>query len=1279
MEFSDKIKYVRDKLELSQEELAKELKVSFATVNRWEQGNVVPHNSTSLKLDEFCKNKNINFEEEPNINNGLNLITARQIENWFSLNQRDSQGSFPELIERLIIECNKSNFNRLRFPSKDKINLDGFDGEVDCDNPTNLFIPHGKSVWELGATTINSTTKIKQDYEKRSKHTSMAQKKSSTFVLVTPKSFSSSTKNNLRSYFNKQGWKNVIIYDAVDLELWLSQCLNTSIWVFEKFTNQKIDIESFETAYTEFMTKTTPELKTSLFTINRDEERQLFFNSYKTSKVIKVSSASLEESFGFIMSVMKETNDENLLSKVIVCKNYSSMLKIDALTKDKILILTTPIANHNTSKNNQFIFIFGKDTTDHIININLKARPQSCLMDILKNEMRVPTIKLNEISHKAKNNIMLIMREIENETSHTSNNWRNDPEIDKLIPILMLGKVDLKNETDKGILSSFLPGRTDLDSYITFLRKWEKRDNSPLFFYGDIIKVSLKEELWESVKDLITPKVIDILTKTVKDIFKTVDPKFKLPVDKRIAHQLYQKTWKYNKHIINGLLDSCILLTIYNNEQTKIDILIREVLSNISSSDNLLTLSDSLSLIAECSPDEFLKYIEKEVKNDKSYIFSLFLNNNTSIVFGAGHEYCNLLWSLELLTHINETKIRACNVLMTLKLKGFSYKISNSPTESLLNSLHWLNRKNALTFDDKKNVVIKFIRTYKNQAFDIVFSLISANSIMLSNAELRWRNPDLIEENLTNGMIYSANEEYIKAILDIIELSDVETIKKIINLHFHLTKKSLDDIRDFIQNNFSCEKEGSVELYEYLLCKRYSIIKYSKENKDEYVLNMCENIINIIKPKDMLQSSLIYFKHFGYSDCPIPETINEDFEAEEKKVRKYQSELFKQLYSLYNPDEVIEKIVSVLPNNGVDGYFFAQQNLSSKDVDLVIKAAKELKKFHFLVSFLSSLGTGVYEKFINEQNRNLITELIPFIHNIPIVPKVILQDEELTKLLYKHREIHKDTPANDMELIKLHNPMSYVRNILYNVNVEDWDIADITKVLSNINESHIRNSTDCYYLREIFSKLDQNYDNEEILKLEIKFFNIFEYDELPNGIKKYLFNNPEEYILLIDSINTDEKINMSMWYKLNMHMTFPTNFKSEPSKIDRFISVIMNYANPDQNRVSILRSNLGSILARSFGLDKAYFIPHDLKDIIEKLADDKVNTGIIIGYENMRGARTVSDGTPELKLSEQYELEAKENSILFPETSKILRALSQNRKFDAERDKQDRMLIDGLL
>ena len=41
MEFSEQVKYVREKLFLSQEMLAKELGVSFATVNRWEDHGVI--------------------------------------------------------------------------------------------------------------------------------------------------------------------------------------------------------------------------------------------------------------------------------------------------------------------------------------------------------------------------------------------------------------------------------------------------------------------------------------------------------------------------------------------------------------------------------------------------------------------------------------------------------------------------------------------------------------------------------------------------------------------------------------------------------------------------------------------------------------------------------------------------------------------------------------------------------------------------------------------------------------------------------------------------------------------------------------------------------------------------------------------------------------------------------------------------------------------------------------------------------------------------------------
>lgn len=62
MEFSEKVKYVRSILRLSQEDLARALCVSFATINRWENGSYNPSRLAKKVFEDFCKNNNISFE-----------------------------------------------------------------------------------------------------------------------------------------------------------------------------------------------------------------------------------------------------------------------------------------------------------------------------------------------------------------------------------------------------------------------------------------------------------------------------------------------------------------------------------------------------------------------------------------------------------------------------------------------------------------------------------------------------------------------------------------------------------------------------------------------------------------------------------------------------------------------------------------------------------------------------------------------------------------------------------------------------------------------------------------------------------------------------------------------------------------------------------------------------------------------------------------------------------------------------------------------------------------
>jgi DNA-binding transcriptional regulator YiaG len=58
-QFSDQVKAVRAALNLSQEELAHALGVSFATVNRWENGKTRPSKMACTLFKAFCREKNL--------------------------------------------------------------------------------------------------------------------------------------------------------------------------------------------------------------------------------------------------------------------------------------------------------------------------------------------------------------------------------------------------------------------------------------------------------------------------------------------------------------------------------------------------------------------------------------------------------------------------------------------------------------------------------------------------------------------------------------------------------------------------------------------------------------------------------------------------------------------------------------------------------------------------------------------------------------------------------------------------------------------------------------------------------------------------------------------------------------------------------------------------------------------------------------------------------------------------------------------------------------------
>ena len=61
MSFSEELRSIRQHCFLSQEAFARELNVSFSSVNRWEGGRAKPNMVAMKNIKAFCETHNIDF------------------------------------------------------------------------------------------------------------------------------------------------------------------------------------------------------------------------------------------------------------------------------------------------------------------------------------------------------------------------------------------------------------------------------------------------------------------------------------------------------------------------------------------------------------------------------------------------------------------------------------------------------------------------------------------------------------------------------------------------------------------------------------------------------------------------------------------------------------------------------------------------------------------------------------------------------------------------------------------------------------------------------------------------------------------------------------------------------------------------------------------------------------------------------------------------------------------------------------------------------------------
>lgn len=140
----------------------------------------------------------------------------------------------PELIRKLII-ASSASFPDIHVPVGDSIYKPGWDGQCNSDEKYE-FVPQGISLWEWGRDE-DFLGKCNEEYKKRTSQTDENERNNSTFVFVTPKRWvkpKQSKNTKAKTFKSKNEWKDIKIYDADDLEMWIELHPAIGLWLARK-------------------------------------------------------------------------------------------------------------------------------------------------------------------------------------------------------------------------------------------------------------------------------------------------------------------------------------------------------------------------------------------------------------------------------------------------------------------------------------------------------------------------------------------------------------------------------------------------------------------------------------------------------------------------------------------------------------------------------------------------------------------------------------------------------------------------------------------------------------------------------------------------------------------------------------------------------------------------------------------------------------------------------------------------------------------------------------
>ena len=737
------------------------------------------------------------------------IVTANELGGLYS-DTRDSEAVIPELIY-LLVKLSVPPPDVCRIPYGDAVNQLGWDGIVEIKESFLEFVPEGKSYWEIG-TGRNPQNKATEEFKKRTKAITAAERSQASFVFVTPRSSASGGWNEPEQTRWKEkrkdrGWKQIYIIDGVKIADWIREFPAIGRWMAKKIgITSSLGGITTPSEHWELIRsqgdKSDPPVPAKLFTLGRDNACNALQTLFEdTSQMpLKLFVESRQDVADFVAAYLETLDPEiaqNYANRCLYINEEDAWRSVVELRTSHVLV-ADPQLGLETDEQANLLSIAKRKGHAVIIPlcgawsggnpeiIKLRSPAQSQIKAVLQ-EAGYPEIRAQELARAGGDSLSALMRHLRGlGTLPPYATWDNA----RLIAQAgFAGKWDGKNQADQSALEELL-GK-EYGEWIETLRPDVIRSDSPLIQSDEKWRFVARGEAWNALGNRITDDDLDRLEETAVIVLGERDPQFDLPKEERYAAAIHDKTLKHSSLLRAGLAETLALVgsrpeflsscSLHKAENTA-NRVVRRLLSN-ANWDRWGSLDSLLPLLAEAAPDEFLKAVELALKDLNDTPFHEIFSQEGSGSFDGGTYISGLLWALEGLAWNPDYLSQVALILADLASIDPGGNWGNRPANSLVTIfLPWLVQTVA-PFEKRKNAVETVLREQPQVGWNLLLSLLPHSHRSTSGCHRpTWR--EYIPRDWKNSVLLSEYWEQITAYTELatdLGKKDTEKLGELIN------------------------------------------------------------------------------------------------------------------------------------------------------------------------------------------------------------------------------------------------------------------------------------------------------------------------------------------------------------------------------------------------------------------------------------------------------------------------------------------------------------------